>query len=66
DPPYDLPEAELGRVLESASSWLDPRGVVVVERSKRSAVPLWPASMEDSWKRDYGETALHFAMRGEQ
>ena len=66
DPPYDLPEAELGAVLESASSWLAPRGLVVVERAKRSGVPLWPASVVDSWKRDYGETALHFAMRGEQ
>lgn len=66
DPPYDLPEAELGRVLESASSWLAPRGLVVVERARRSGVPSWPESVVDSWKRDYGETALHFAMRGEQ
>ncbi len=66
DPPYDLPDAELDAALASVGDWLSPRGLVVVERAKRSSVPLWPASIVDSWKRDYGETALHFAMRGEQ
>lgn len=66
DPPYDLPENELNRILASLGDWLAPRGLVVVERDRRSGVPLWPESIVDSWKRDYGETALHFAMRGEQ
>ncbi|MGC3954106.1 MAG: RsmD family RNA methyltransferase [Propionicimonas sp.] len=66
DPPYDLPEAELATVLAAVEGWLAPRGVVVVERSRRSPVPCWPAGMADQWKRDYGETALYFAMRGEQ
>ena len=66
DPPYDLPDADLNPVLAGLDEWLAHRGLVVVERAKRSGVPLWPAIMEDSWKRDYGETALHFAMRGEQ
>lgn len=66
DPPYDLPEADLNQVLASLDDWLAPRGLLVVERAKRSGVPLWPSSVVDSWKRDYGETALHFAMRGEQ
>ncbi|MGC4151761.1 MAG: RsmD family RNA methyltransferase [Propionicimonas sp.] len=66
DPPYDLPDSELNLVLAALADWLAPRGLVVVERAKRSDHPLWPPVMEDSWKRDYGETALHFAMRGEQ
>lgn len=66
DPPYDLPEADLAAVLAGLDGWLAPRGLVVVERARRAAVPSWPATMADRWKRDYGETALHFAMRGEQ
>ncbi|MCA0253759.1 MAG: 16S rRNA (guanine(966)-N(2))-methyltransferase RsmD [Actinobacteria bacterium] len=66
DPPYDLTDAELDAVLAMLGDWLAPRGLVVVERARRSGVPRWPAIMEDSWKRDYGETALHFAMRGEE
>ena len=66
DPPYDLPDSELNLVLAALADWLAPRGLVVVERAKRSDHPQWPPVMEDSWKRDYGETTLHFAMRGEQ
>ena len=57
---------DTGRELAALADWLAPRGLVVVERAKRSDHPLWPPVMEDSWKRGYGETALHFAMRGEQ
>jgi 16S rRNA (guanine966-N2)-methyltransferase len=65
DPPYDLADSELDAVLAVAEQWLAPRGLLVVERARRSGVPGWPATVEDSWKRDYGETALHFAMRGD-
>ncbi|MEN0072692.1 MAG: RsmD family RNA methyltransferase [Propionicimonas sp.] len=66
DPPYDLSEPELGRVLRAVvdGGWLADSGLLVVERSARGAAPQWPAAMEDSWNRSYGETALHFAMRG--
>lgn len=66
DPPYDLPDADLNQVLASLTDWLAPRGLVVVERARRSGIPAWPGFIADSWKRDYGETALHFAMRGEE
>ena len=67
DPPYDLDAAELDRVLASLAEdgWLAPRGLVVVERSARGKGPSWGPRMEDSWNRDYGETVLHFAMRGD-
>ena len=65
DPPYYLADDALDEVLAALDGWLAPRGLVVVERAKRSAVPSWPVFIEDSWKRDYGETALHFAMRGD-
>ena len=65
DPPYDLADEELNTVVAALEGWLAPRGLLVIERAKRSAVPRWPATIVDSWKRDYGETALHFAMRGD-
>ena len=39
--------------------------LLVVERSARGPAPRWPAAMEESWNRGYGETALHFAMKGD-
>jgi 16S rRNA (guanine966-N2)-methyltransferase len=65
DPPYDLPDSELDEILAAVENWLAPRGLLVVERARRGGIPTWPDVMEDSWKRDYGETALHFAMRGD-
>lgn len=65
DPPYDLADADLDAVLAGLEGWVAHRGLVVVERAKRSGSPTWPSTMEDSWKRDYGENALHFAMRGD-
>lgn len=67
DPPYDLPAEELDQVLTTVvtGGWLAARGLVVVERSGRGTPPEWPAAMEDSWHRDYGETTLHFAMKGD-
>jgi len=67
DPPYDMGEPELARVLAAVvdGGWLAGRGLLVVERSSRGAAPQWPAVMEESWDRGYGETALHFAMKGD-
>lgn len=67
DPPYGLAAAELDTVLAAVSDggWLAPRGLVVVERSARGVPPRWTPGMEESWNRDYGETVLHFAMRGD-
>ncbi|MDO8108165.1 16S rRNA (guanine(966)-N(2))-methyltransferase RsmD [Isoptericola sp. b441] len=61
DPPYDLPEEELAGVLADLAGWLDPQGVVVVERSARSPEPPWPTGLARFDDRRYGETALWFA-----
>lgn len=67
DPPYDLADTEFDSVLSTVvdGGWLAPRGLLVAERSARGRGPRWPAAMEESWNRDYGETALHFAMRSD-
>ncbi len=63
DPPYDLPEDRLGDVLALlvTHGWLAPRAVVVVERSSRSPEPRWPAGLELTGERRYGETKMWFA-----
>lgn len=56
DPPYDVAEQEIADVLEALVPRLTPGAVVVVERSKRSPEPTWPAGLEPFSKRSYGET----------
>ena len=63
DPPYDLAEEALATVLTALveRGWLGPEAFVVVERSTRSPQPRWPAGLELSGEKRYGETAMWFA-----
>jgi 16S rRNA (guanine966-N2)-methyltransferase len=69
DPPYDLAEVDLARVLralagdgrEGVGSHLAEGAIVVVERSTRSPEPTWPAAMSRTEERRYGETVIWFA-----
>ncbi len=62
DPPYDVGEDELAGVLAGlALRRLEPEAVVVVERSRRSGEPRWPAALAGATVRLYGDTALWFA-----
>ena len=61
DPPYDVAEDDLADVLAQVTRWLTPDAVVVVERSRRSPEPTWPAGLEPTDERRYGDTVLWFA-----
>ena len=63
DPPYDLAEQQLTRVLALLASggWLAPGAVVVVERARRSPEPTWPPGVAGVDERRYSETVLWFA-----
>jgi 16S rRNA (guanine966-N2)-methyltransferase len=63
DPPYDVAEDALAGVLDALVSarWLDPEGLVVVERSGRSPEPRWPGGLAATVERRYGETVMWFA-----
>ncbi|WP_130014882.1 16S rRNA (guanine(966)-N(2))-methyltransferase RsmD [Serinicoccus sediminis] len=61
DPPYPVAETELAEVLAALVPWLDPDGLVVVERSARSPRPAWPPGLVHLDTRRYGETAVHLA-----
>jgi 16S rRNA (guanine966-N2)-methyltransferase len=66
DPPYDVAADRLDTVVGDlvANGWLAPDGLLVLERSRRSPAPRWPAQVVDSWVRSYGETVLHYAALG--
>ena len=63
DPPYDISEDVLERVLTALveQKWLSEDALVVVERSSRSPEPRWPAGLEREGERRYGETRVWFA-----
>jgi 16S rRNA (guanine966-N2)-methyltransferase len=65
DPPYDLPEEALAGDLAALvdRGWLADGALVVVERSKRSAEPVWPEGLVPERVRKYGETVLWYAVR---
>jgi 16S rRNA (guanine966-N2)-methyltransferase len=76
DPPYDITEDALADVLTllaargiedstlpagpGTAPWLDAGAVVVVERSRRSPEPAWPAGLERTDVRRYGDTQVWF------
>lgn len=61
DPPYDLGNAALTRVLADLLPALAPAADVVVERSTRSGPLDWPDGYREVASRRYGETMLWFA-----
>jgi 16S rRNA (guanine966-N2)-methyltransferase len=61
DPPYPLEvqgvEAFLGQL---AKGWLSDGAIVVLERAKRSVEPTWPAGLNVSGDKTYGETRIWY------
>lgn len=60
DPPYPLGEDALAHDLELLQPWLATDALVVVERSRRSPEPSWPAGIVRDRERRYGETTLWY------
>jgi 16S rRNA (guanine966-N2)-methyltransferase len=61
DPPYELGQDELGRVLAALSSRLAPGAIVMIERSSASPEPSWPRGLALDRRKDYGDTTLWWA-----
>jgi 16S rRNA (guanine966-N2)-methyltransferase len=61
DPPYDLPEGGLHLALTSLVPRLAENAAVMLERSSRSAEPVWPAGLSPERRKTYGDTALWWA-----
>ena len=62
DPPYDVSGASLGRTLAAVAEagWLAQGALVVVERSGRSEVWVWPTGFRAERDRRYGDTVLWY------
>jgi 16S rRNA (guanine966-N2)-methyltransferase len=62
DPPYPLADASVHADLSALvrGGWLADAALVVVERSSRSAGPVWPEGLEGARSRRYGETTLWY------
>ena len=61
DPPYDVADDVLARVLSGVAQRCEPGAVVVVERSARSPEPVWPDGLGPLAPKTYGETQVWFA-----
>ncbi len=62
DPPYPLEGAPLEATLRRIADVMVPGGLLVLERSSRSAEPRWPDTLEPLEARTYGETTLYFCL----
>ncbi|MDN5726032.1 MAG: 16S rRNA (guanine(966)-N(2))-methyltransferase RsmD [Propionibacteriales bacterium] len=62
DPPYEISSDALDRVVADlvANGWVAPNGIIMVERSGRSAAPGWPDGYTDGWSKNYGDTVVHY------
>ena len=59
DPPYDVTDDEITRVLAALAPRLSEEAAVIVERAKRSPAPAWTAAgLESERDRTYGDTTL--------
>jgi 16S rRNA (guanine966-N2)-methyltransferase len=66
DPPYDLPSADLARVVGGlrTARWFAEDALIVVERSSRDRPWLWPEGIKGLRERRYGETTLWYGRNG--
>ena len=64
DPPYDLSSTKMDELIARATGLLVDSGLLVVERSARTAAPTFPEGMEH-WSSSYGQTVVHYAQRAD-
>lgn len=61
DPPYQVSELQLQRVMQAAVRHLHPAATVVVERDAHSGQPHWPSELRCFADRRYGSTHVWWA-----
>lgn len=63
DPPYDVPVAEVERLVAAltAGGWVEPGTVVVIERAASGPSVSWPSGWEPWPQRRYGDTRVEIA-----
>jgi 16S rRNA (guanine966-N2)-methyltransferase len=63
DPPYDVADDEIEAMLAALAGLMAPGGLVVLERSARSAGPVLPPELALDRHKRYGDTALWWLRR---
>ena len=62
DPPYghasEAVDAQLAAMFQHG--WVSHPGLIILERSRRSAPPKWSGAVTKNWLRTYGETVVYF------
>ena len=60
DPPYEMPTAELGRVLDliAGDGWISDDGGVLIEFHSTAGPPPLPPGWRVAWERAYGDTLV--------
>ncbi len=66
DPPYELGLAELTHNLETLLPRLSDASTVVLERSSRTAAPVWRDGLSGRRRKDDGETAVFWAAQNRE
>ena len=68
DPPYELPTPTLEAQLADLAvhGWLSRPALIILERSRRTPAPTFPAALTETWSRAYGETTVYFGARPEE
>lgn len=63
DPPYSVGDAAVVAMLDALLSrgWLAKEAMVVLERSSRGPVTVWPKGLEPTWSKVYGEARVEIA-----
>ncbi|MEO7349718.1 MAG: 16S rRNA (guanine(966)-N(2))-methyltransferase RsmD [Terrimesophilobacter sp.] len=64
DPPYDLDNDEISRILAELVPRLAPEAIIVLERATKSPEPAWPEGIHLTRSKKYGDTTLWWAAAG--
>jgi 16S rRNA (guanine966-N2)-methyltransferase len=63
DPPYDIANSEVVENLEALLPRLSEKFTVMVERSSRTDVPIWPNGYLLDEEKSYGDTNAYWLVR---
>lgn len=63
DPPYDLPNSEIEKIMESLvrNGFLKKSSVIAIERDSKSKPLKWPEGLTESKVRKYGAATIFYA-----
>lgn len=65
DPPYDVENSEVERVLAQLEPHLSEWGEIILERSSRTPAPSLTESLSIDRIKEYGETTIYWISRSE-